>query len=109
MRTFRATAAGPWGPLGSEFHRKETDHQIDHYLKNGVLVEVDTYAGMSAKERAVARAEALGLDTKGTTKAIEKRIEEHEASLRSPEAVETTPTEPGGEAAPTTAPTITTT
>lgn len=101
MRTFRATAAGPWGPVGSEFHRKEPSERDEHYLKNGVLVEIDTYAGMSAKERAVARAEALGLSVKGTTKQIENRIEEHEASLRSPESVETTPTEPGGEAAPT--------
>ena len=84
MKTLRATAAGPWGPVGSEIHVKEPSGLQEHYLKNGVLVEVDTYAGMTGKERAVARAEALGLDTKGTQKEIEARIEEHEISTGEP-------------------------
>lgn len=77
MITLRATAAGPWGQVGSEFHVKEIG-KYRHYVDNGTLVEVDTYAGMSSKERAIARAEALGLPTKGTEKEINARIEEHE-------------------------------
>lgn len=76
MITLRATVPGPWGPSGSEFHVKEIGNYQFH-VNNGTLVEVD--AGMSSKERAAARAGALGLATSGTEKAIIKRIEEFEA------------------------------
>ena len=80
MKTLRATTPGPWGPTGSEFHVQELDDTEEHYVRNGTLVVVDTYAGMTSKERAVARAEALDLDTSGTEKDIEKRIAAHEAA-----------------------------
>jgi hypothetical protein len=90
--TLKATVPGPWGPIGSEFHVKEIG-KYQHYVGNGVLVEVDTYAGMSAKERAVARAEALGLDTSGTQKQIQKRIDEFESQTPDPTDVPSTPGE----------------
>ena len=92
MITLKATVPGPWGPVGSEFHVKEKSKQHEWHEKKGHLVEVDTYAGMSSKERAKARAEALGLDTSGTEKQINKRIEEWEiAQLPDPTSVESNP------------------
>jgi hypothetical protein len=75
MTVLLSTVPGPWGDTGTEFQVKELDSVQQHYLDTGVLVEVDTTAGMSPKERAVAKAEALGLDTSGTQKEIEARVE----------------------------------
>lgn len=91
MITLRATVPGPWGKVGSEIHRKEVVGNIAHHVKTGALVEVDTYAGMTAKERAQARAKALGLSTKGTEKQIEERIEEYEAEQVTGTAPDSTP------------------
>lgn len=90
MITLKATTAGPWGPAGSEFHVKEIG-KYQFHVDNGTLVEVDTYAGMTSKERAVARAEALGLDTSGTEKQINKRIEEWETANPDPTDVPSNP------------------